>query len=502
MSKQILIDKGGAVGMHLTEGKDGKWTVRGEFGRADVPTENKRVYPRAIWEKEIERMQSKIREKKVFMEIEHPQSGKTSLSRVAAILSDLQIAEDGQILGEAIVVDNDNGRLIKSLIDAGAKVGVSSRGMGSTKSIGKGLEEVQGDFEYITHDFVADPAVTTSYPEYVGESGGKVATVTEAVPVVEVIKELKNEVIEVTESEQTRKVEMSEVKEVAATEVPVVTTEVKESSETVVEAPVVVPAVEASVVEAPAAEVKAESVEIEQLKKELSEAKVQISQMEKDAQELVSAVRKLSVGLVYETERARFPMSDKFAELVGEAKSFSDVNSLNEAIVRGTRAANIIKAEEEKSARNLKIQESRMARREQHLKSLLEEKENALKENLVKRKEELARVYVAEKTAGNPNAPKIRQLLEGVTEKKKIDQVISDYSVAAPNSSEYNSIRNRLDSLKESKVVETQLQEAHGKYSSAESSDVENPLLEGVDSQIAELGLVSLREVKGLAGIN
>ena len=57
MSKQILIDKGGAVWMHLTDGKDGKWTVRGEFGRADVPTENKRVYPRAIWEKEIERMQ-------------------------------------------------------------------------------------------------------------------------------------------------------------------------------------------------------------------------------------------------------------------------------------------------------------------------------------------------------------------------------------------------------------------------------------------------------------
>lgn len=166
MEKKLLIDYFGIIKPVLTEDSNGQMIMRGEFGRADTPTENKRIYPRAIWEREINRIQEAISEGKVLGELDHPSDGKTSLKRVSHVMTRLEMEPDGKIVGEARIMNNEHGRQLKSILDAGGAVGVSSRGMGSTSMNETGYEVVQEDYTYMTHDCVADPAVKSSYPTF------------------------------------------------------------------------------------------------------------------------------------------------------------------------------------------------------------------------------------------------------------------------------------------------------------------------------------------------
>lgn len=164
--KKLLVDGGFTpIKMKLTESKGGDYFT-GEFGKADVPTENRRIYPKRIWEREIKRIQPALAEGKVLAELDHPADGKTSLKRVSHVVKKLWMEPDGRIMGEATICDNEHGKQLKSILKAGGAVGVSSRGMGSTQTNEDGMDVVGEDFEYITHDCVADPAVVTSYPTY------------------------------------------------------------------------------------------------------------------------------------------------------------------------------------------------------------------------------------------------------------------------------------------------------------------------------------------------
>jgi len=166
--KKLLVDLGSSLKLQLTESyQDGKFLVaKGEFGRADTPTQNRRVYPRSIWDREIRNINEAMRAGKVLGELDHPQDGKTSLKRVSHLMCGLYMTEDGLIIGEARVLNNEYGKQLRSILEAGGAIGVSSRGMGSTAMGENGSEIVQDDYQYMTHDFVADPAVLTSYPKF------------------------------------------------------------------------------------------------------------------------------------------------------------------------------------------------------------------------------------------------------------------------------------------------------------------------------------------------
>lgn len=168
--KKLLIDYQGVIKQSLIESKEGFMMMRGEFGKADVPTENKRTYPRKIWEREIKKIQPAISQGKVFGHLDHPESGKSSLHEVSHIITKLEMDQDGRILGEARILKNRHGDQLKSILEAGGAVGVSSRGLGSTMMGEDGNEIVGEDFEYFTHDLVLDPAVKTSYPKFTVES--------------------------------------------------------------------------------------------------------------------------------------------------------------------------------------------------------------------------------------------------------------------------------------------------------------------------------------------
>lgn len=146
------------------KGKLGKVIARGPYARSDKATENKRLYRKHLWDREIGRLNENMAARRCFGELDHPADGRTKLQRVSHLLVGLKV--DGHnVVGESEILDTPNGRILKTIMEAGAQVGVSSRGYGSTKTLPDGTEEVQEDFKLDTFDFVADPATRTAYPQ-------------------------------------------------------------------------------------------------------------------------------------------------------------------------------------------------------------------------------------------------------------------------------------------------------------------------------------------------
>jgi len=99
--------------------------------------------------------------------------GKTKLQRVSHVITNLQMNEDGQIIGELEVIDTPNGKTLAAIRNANCEIGVSSRGYGSVKVNEEGYDVVQEDFGLMTFDAVSDPAVTSSYPDFSMEQKDK-----------------------------------------------------------------------------------------------------------------------------------------------------------------------------------------------------------------------------------------------------------------------------------------------------------------------------------------
>lgn len=164
--KQLLIDTMTFKAQMLESNSNngGKIVVRGEFARGDLATENKRVYPKSLWEREIKRLDKQLKERKVYGELDHPMDGRTQLKRASHLLTGLSLDGD-VVVGEAEILNTTEGKNLKAIIEAGGAVGVSSRGFGTTRPGKMGEDIVQDDYRLMTFDFVAEPANTTSYPK-------------------------------------------------------------------------------------------------------------------------------------------------------------------------------------------------------------------------------------------------------------------------------------------------------------------------------------------------
>jgi hypothetical protein len=162
--RKILIEST-PVTLSLVEGTGNKTIARGEFGRCDVPTQNGRVYPEKYMQREIDRLQEDLANRRILGELDHPSDGRTSLKRVSHVITGLKI-KNGVVIGEAEILNTPEGKTLKALIEANVQVGVSSRAHGSTapRRDQDGVEDVQEDLILKTYDFVADPAVKTAVP--------------------------------------------------------------------------------------------------------------------------------------------------------------------------------------------------------------------------------------------------------------------------------------------------------------------------------------------------
>ena len=153
---------------YIKEAKEGggkAYYIEGPFLQAELTNRNGRRYPMEVMEKEVDRyIKEYVNTKRAFGELGHPDGPSINLDRVSHMIVGLR-KEGNNFIGRAkIMTETPMGRIVKNLIDEGAQLGVSSRGMGSLKQTSEGVNEVQGDFYLATAaDIVADPSAPDAF---------------------------------------------------------------------------------------------------------------------------------------------------------------------------------------------------------------------------------------------------------------------------------------------------------------------------------------------------
>ena len=148
-------------------GKD--YFIEGIFLQADLKNRNGRVYPKEVMKKEVDRYVKEFVEKdRAFGELGHPEGPTINLDKVSHMITKLE--EDGDnFVGRAKILTTPNGQIVRNLLDDGAKLGVSSRGLGSLEQKG-GAQVVKDDFQLATAaDIVADPSAPEAFVEGIME---------------------------------------------------------------------------------------------------------------------------------------------------------------------------------------------------------------------------------------------------------------------------------------------------------------------------------------------
>jgi len=157
---------------YLVEETNGKkdYKIRGVFLQSDLKNRNGRVYPKDILNKEVRRYNAEfINKKRAFGELGHPDGPTVNLERVSHMITKLY-PDGSNFIGEAKIMNTPYGKIVKGLIDEGAQLGVSSRGMGSLETRG-GANYVKDDFYLATAaDIVADPSAPDAFVEGIMEN--------------------------------------------------------------------------------------------------------------------------------------------------------------------------------------------------------------------------------------------------------------------------------------------------------------------------------------------
>ena len=162
ISEDILNEEGEKTGKN--------YFIEGVIMQGDIKNRNGRMYPASTLIKEMTRYNKNyVEAKRAYGELGHPAGPTINLDRVSHMFTELN--QDGSnIIGRAKVMDTPMGKIVKSLIDEGANLGISSRGMGSIKQNKDGVMEVQGDFMLATAgDIVADPSAPDAFVKGVME---------------------------------------------------------------------------------------------------------------------------------------------------------------------------------------------------------------------------------------------------------------------------------------------------------------------------------------------
>ena len=180
------------------------YKIRGVFMQADIKNRNGRVYPVETLAKEVKRYTNEfINKKRAFGELGHPDGPTVNLERVSHMITSLK-PEGKNFVGEAKIMDTPYGKIVKNLIDEGAQLGVSSRGMGSIQQ-SQGKNVVGRDFYLATAaDIVADPSAPDAFVEGIME--GKEWVWDNGMLKSKSVEEYKEEI------ERTKRQELAEVK--------------------------------------------------------------------------------------------------------------------------------------------------------------------------------------------------------------------------------------------------------------------------------------------------
>lgn len=478
MSKPLLSDVS-FVRLSLAESTGDRVKLRGEFAKCGVATENKRIYPKPVWEKEIKRLGKALKERRVFGEVDHPSDGQTKLARVSHIVTDLSV-KDGIVIGEAEIMPTEAGKNLLALLKANVPVGVSSRGFGSVKTNESGQDVVQEDYKLVTFDFVADPADVDAYPQ-VSESRGLFEGVEfdvddEQEKAIEFARRIEQEkagkkqggtadlresfakeilgnlsTMRATIRDEVRKELMGDP-EVGKAKI------VLESLRDVLR-PFILPEDAAQIV-------SGKDAEIRDLQKQLAERDLRIKTLEDENDSLAGMAKEVGYRFYLERMVSNDPDADPIRRLVGDLKQFESSDALK-ARVAAVKAELASKTAEKKALADAKAKEVSEARQaEQKVRDAVdgklrkleqmmeaekakrEELEEALMEARRENKELATRAYAEERLSNHPKAGKLRSLVEAArpANRADVDSLIESEREPVRDSDDLQEVRARIRS--------------------------------------------------------
>ena len=142
--------------------QDNKTMLSGTLQRANAENQNNRIYPRPILEREVDKYHEMIDENRALGELDHPDNAVVNLANASHLIKDVWWEGD-DLKGVVEILDTPAGSILKSLIESGVKLGISSRGLGSTQKNSNGKDIVQDDFQLVTFDFVSNPSTQNAF---------------------------------------------------------------------------------------------------------------------------------------------------------------------------------------------------------------------------------------------------------------------------------------------------------------------------------------------------
>ncbi len=517
MHLPLLVDMR-PIKLSIVEGnQSGKLVLRGEFGRAGVPTENKRVYTGKLWEQQISKLKKALKERKVIGECDHPSDGRTSLRRVSHVITDLYLNDDGILIGEAEILPTACGNDLAAMLRAGVPVGVSSRGYGSTIRNDRGEDVVQEDYQLVTFDFVADPADSSAYPQIISEGkqfifeGRELTMDTEAADMardktlakkwadmilsedpdaIEEKEKLKQEMI--SKIAEMKSIIYDEVKKELLNDPNVGGAKVALEQLTKVIKPfIVTESVEAPVSQELNEDVSALQEEVSALQTTLTEKDRVISALKEDITKAGALIKDLGYKNILEGALAGDPDASLIRKAIGDVKKFESVKDLKVSIssVREEleKRKNKEKVLAEKREKMLAVERAQESQLRQQIDQLTEAVGKAVEAN----KELALKLYSEQQLQGNPRAPKIRGLLESTTVRSQaeINKIIDSFDEPRRDAEQQEQVRSRVRNLTKGGMNSRPLDEETGSRRSTRSNAIENDSFTSVGDFKALSGL-------------
>ena len=177
--KNLLIETNLFEG-RVNEDSSGRTLVKGVLQRSGAENQNGRVYPRGVLEREIDKYQTLIKERRALGELDHPDSSVINLKNVSHNIKEVHW-EGNDVIGTVEILPTPSGNILKELLRAGILLGISSRGMGSVETVDEGDGEqpsmkVGQDFELIAFDFVSNPSTHGAFMHPLTEGVDKIQT--------------------------------------------------------------------------------------------------------------------------------------------------------------------------------------------------------------------------------------------------------------------------------------------------------------------------------------
>ena len=171
MSKVLLREyyalcEGGVCQDLLTEDEkrfvaDGGMILSGKLQEADIQNGNGRIYPYRVLMREVKTYQKLVKENRALGELDHPDDSVINLKNASHMVTAVWM-EDKNVMGKVKVLDTPSGNILRGLVNSGAQLGISSRGMGSvSENMGKTM--VEDDFQLICFDFVSEPSTPNAF---------------------------------------------------------------------------------------------------------------------------------------------------------------------------------------------------------------------------------------------------------------------------------------------------------------------------------------------------